>query len=438
MSYYDAYAKRINRYGTNPQERVQGKREHDFEVFMSKSPNQVSAWNNLVEGEPYNAVLQTKEYDQDEVVDYLLVPLDTEIPMGTIIYTSDSRHKDVEYENKKQLFTVIVNNKETVYSARRWINYAIDPYTSSGYNRYTVVELESELSWVDDGIKYTSFAHATGGGSGARDKNINLKFRMQFLEAGVYLPNKRYSIVMPTNENLKKNMKVTLGGETWRVTGFDNISVKGVSYVTLEETLTDQKEDIPIANYNEINNWNITTSLGKSPTLAHGTEFEIYFYYNNKKVTPKFTIKCLDFLQDNKTPLFSTEIKGNKIKFLSNTRETLIDSFLAVYIGNWDDNDYLKIPIRIVSASQVQTSVIIGAKDIYVGETSVFTVKNIDDNAFSDLKLVNDSAEIVEKNYIERTIKIKGKQMGENKLYTPSGIYSYNFNVLSMWLGGNQ
>jgi hypothetical protein len=193
----------------------------------------------LVEGEPYNAILQTKEYDQDEVVDYLLVPLENEIPMGTIIYTKDARHKQVTYEDK-------------VYPTRRWINYAIDPYTSSGYNRYTVVELESELSWVDEGIKYTAFAHATGGGSGARDKNINLKFSMQFSEAGVYLPNKRYSIVMPTHPNIKKNMKVTLGEETWRVTGFDSISVKGVSYVTLEETLTDEKEDIPVANYKEI------------------------------------------------------------------------------------------------------------------------------------------------------------------------------------------
>ena len=224
----------------------------------------------------------TKEYDQDEVVDYLLVPLARKIPMGTIIYTEDSRHKEVIYEDK-------------LYSARRWINYAIDPYTSTGYNRYTVVELESELSWVADGIKYTSFAHATGGGSGARDKNINLKFRVQFSESGVYLPNKRYSIVMPTHPALKKNMKITLGGETWRVAGFDNISVKGVSYVTLEETLQDEREDIPIANYSELKNWTITTSLGDKVTLAHGTLFDIYFFYKNEKIMPKFTIKCLDF-----------------------------------------------------------------------------------------------------------------------------------------------
>ena len=87
MSYFDIYRKRVNRYGNNLQERIQGKKEHDFEVFMSKSPNQVTAWDDdLTEAQAYKAVLQTKEYDQDEVVDYLLVPLDREIPMGTIIY----------------------------------------------------------------------------------------------------------------------------------------------------------------------------------------------------------------------------------------------------------------------------------------------------------------------------------------------------------------
>lgn len=425
MNYFDTYLKRVNRYGNNLQERIQGKKEHDFEVFMQKSPNLVRARNGE-EGEYYNAVLQTKEYDQDEVVDYLLVPLTRKIPMGTIIYTEDSRHKEVIYEDK-------------LYSARRWINYSIDPYTSTGYNRYTVVELESELSWVLDGIKYTSFAHATGGGSGARDKNINLKFRVQFSESGVYLPNKRYSIVMPTHPALKKNMKITLGGETWRVAGFDNISVKGVSYVTLEETLQDEREDVPIANYSELKNWTITTSLGDEVTLAHGTLFDIYFFYKNEKIMPKFTIKCLDFKEDGITPLFSTQIDGNKVKFLSNSNQTLIKTFLAVYIDGWNGNDYIKIPVTIVSSSQVKTSVILGAKEIYVGETSIFTINGANDKDFVNIKLENNkTAKIIDRDSISRTITIQGISMGKNRLYTPEGIFSYSFEVLSMWLGGNQ
>ena len=429
MSYFDIYRKRVNRYGNNLQERIQGKKEHDFEVFMSKSPNQVTAWDDdLTEAKAYKAVLQTKEYDQDEVVDYLLVPLDREIPMGTIIYTKDARHKTVTYEDK-------------TYSARRWINYAIDPYTSTGYNRYTVVELESELSWVLDGIKYTSFAHATGGGSGARDKNINLKFKTQFSEAGVYLPNKRYSIVMPTHPALKKNMKITLGRETWRVTGFDNISVKGVSYVTLEETLTDEREDIPIANYNELKNWTVTTSLGDNFTVSNGNNFEIYFFYKNEEKKgegmPKFKIKCLDFAEDGVTPLFSTVVTGSNVKFISNTNKTPVNTFLAIYFGDWSGEDYIKIPLTIVSTSQVRTDAIIGAKEIYVNEISAFIINGANDNDFANLRLENGSAQIVERDSAARIIKIKGISIGKNRLYSTTGMFSYPFEVLSMWLGGN-
>lgn len=432
MSYFDIYKKRVNRYGSNLQDRIQGKKEHDFEVFMRKSPNLVRAYDKL-NGE-YSAVLQTKEYDQDEVVDYLLVPLEKDIDMGTVIYTIDSRHKKVEYEGKQCL----INIDGSDYSARRWINYAIDPYTSTGYTRYTVVELESELSWVLDGIKYTSFAHATGGGSGARDKNINLKFKTQFSEAGVYLPNKRYSIVMPTNDNLKKNMKVTLGGETWRVAGFDSISVKGVSYVTLEETLTDEREDIPVANYSELKNWTVTTSLGDSITVAHGTEFEIYFYYKNEKKTPNFTIKCLDFAEDGVTPLFSTELTKNHVRFISNTKKEYIETFLAVYLGDWNENDYIKIPLIIVTPSQIKTSVILGPKSIYVNEIGEFKVNGANDQDFANIDLENTmTAKIVEKDSITRTIKIKGLNIGKNSLCTPTKTFYYPFDILSMWLGGN-
>jgi hypothetical protein len=417
MGYYDNYLKRVNRYGNTLQERIQGKREHDFEVFMKKSPNQVDAWNDLVEGEPYNAILQTKEYDQDEVVDYLLVPLENEIPMGTIIYTKDARHKQVTYEDK-------------VYPTRRWINYAIDPYTSSGYNRYTVVELESELSWVDEGIKYTAFAHATGGGSGARDKNINLKFSMQFSEAGVYLPNKRYSIIMPTHPNIKKNMKVTLGEETWRVTGFDSISVKGVSYVTLEETLTDKKEDLPIANASQLNNWTVTTSRGDNFTIMRDStnELELFFFYNNEPQIVSYTIL--------KNSLYSISQENNKI-FLKTTH-TQGDTSLKVVIEGWDENNYLEIPFSIKDYSTSPLKMI-GPSAVYMGETAKYTIKNVDKNGYDAVKLKNNTATLVSKTLNEETgdlsILVLGNSIGKNQVVIND--YSFDFEIRSLWLGGD-
>lgn len=427
MGYYDNYLKRVNRYGNTLQERIQGKREHDFEVFMKKSPNQVRAWNNEKEDEAYSAILQTKEYDQDEVVDYLLVSLDKEIPMGTIIYTKDSRHKEVVYEDK-------------VYSARRWINYAVDPYTSAGYNRYTVVELESELSWVDKGIKYTAFAHATGGGSGARDKNINLKFRMQFSEAGVYLPNKRYSIVMPTHPNIRKNMKITLGGETWRVAGFDNISVKGVSYITLEEAFQDEREDIPVANHSELDNWTITTVKGDNFTIENNEEIELLFSYKNEKIVPKFTIfgsENIEIAVRQETSIEKGKLDKIFVK-ISTSMETLPENpYLKIYLEGWSGEDYLLVPFSMVPKGQATTNSIVGPKEIYVGDVYEYIVNGANDNDFDSLKLDNNTATIIERNRTARKIKIKGVSIGKNKLSSENGLFSLSFEVLSMWLGGN-
>ena len=421
MSYFDVYLKRVNRYGNNLQERIQGKKEHDFEVFMSKSPNKVTAWNNEIglKEDGYSAVLQTKEYDQDEVVDYLLVPLKQEIAMGTIIYTFNKRHDNIEYEDKKNP------------GYRRWINYAIDPYTSTGYNRYTVVELESEISWVADGIKYTSFAHATGGGSGARDKNINLKFKVQFSEAGVYLPNKRYSIVMPTNKHLKKNMKVTLGGETWRVAGFDNISVKGVSYVTLEETLTDEREDIPIANHSELKNWAITTSLGKDFVIPiTATTLDLIFYYKNE-IVEDVSFSVLE--NDD----YFAEINGKSVTITAKTRN-LSKTSLKIIIGSWTEEDFIEIPFSFGSVSGLE-SAILGADIIYMGEVKEYIITNTSQEETDLIKLSNNYAKIVSKTFDEQnnqtTLKIEGIKIGTVTL--EMGDYKFPIKVQSAWLGGN-
>jgi hypothetical protein len=339
--------------------------------------------------------------------------------MGTIIYTKDARHENVEYED----------GKNTGY--RRWINYAIDPYTSTGYNRYTVVELESELSWVDNGIKYTSFAHATGGGSGARDKNINAKFRIQFSEAGVYLPNKRYSIIMPAHEKIKKNMKVTLGGETWKITGFDNISVKGVSYVTLEETFTDEKEDIPVANGHQLKRWMVTTNMGDNFTLQRQKmhELKIFFYYNNEPREIPYRI-----LENELYKIVTVD----GAMYLHPHTLYRGDTSLKITIDGWANEDCFEIPFSIADKGTSEVK-FIGPEVLYVGDINTYTIKNAHYGYYLDVCLENtDNAEIVSKNLNEETeeliLDIKGLSIGKNKIIIQD--QSYDIDVRSMWLGG--
>lgn len=420
MSYFEVYLKRINRYGNSLQERIQNKREHDFLTFMEKSPNLVRARNGEDKIE-YNAILQTQEYDQDEIVDYLLVPLDNIIPMGTVIHTIDQRHKKIQGE-------------EEISIEKNWINYAIDPYTSTGYNRYTIVELESEISWVYEGIKYTSLAHATGGGSGARDKNINLKFNTQFSESGVYLPNKRYSIIMPYNEHIKKNIKVTLGNETWRVAGFDNISVKGVSYITLEEYLHDNYEDIPVVNTNEFLNWSITTSKGKNFIVSNSEPITLnLFFYYKEKLNEEVKYKILNSNDYEIQNLTEKEITITaKNNFIGQTS-------LKIVIEGWEDEKYYEIPFSF-SARAIENIYISGPNFIYVNTVVAFKIYNATEEEFNSISLIGNCAEIEKLSYETKEIFIKGISIGKSSLNIPdlsnSTNISFDFEVKSIWLSG--
>ena len=78
----DIYLKRLNRFGTDYQSRIQGQREKEFENLLLKSPNRVSFLFNEEE-----TVGLLKRYKQDETrtLQYLLVRVDTNIPGGTIL-----------------------------------------------------------------------------------------------------------------------------------------------------------------------------------------------------------------------------------------------------------------------------------------------------------------------------------------------------------------
>ena len=433
MGYFDeVYLKRINRFGNNIQERIQNKREYDFEeTILKKSPNQVSVWEGLnswdeAEMPPdYLGILQTKEYDQDEIVDYLLVPCDRKIQMGKLLYFMDVRHKKREHP---------------------WLAYAVDPYTTGSHNRYTVIELEEKMEWYVDGIYHSSPVHAVGGGSGARDKNINLKFRVQFAESGVYLPNKRYSIVMPYNSTIKKNNKVTIGGETWRITGFDKISVNGVMYITLEEYLTDKNDDVPVAGRDENANWYITTPLGSNfeiPTKSDGELSFITFYKEKEKsieITPT---------------LISEKEEEERIIPLANYEIISLEEDGKFYSGKifkirYADEDRTDACIRITIKDQADTAQdfdftfkeniankigIIGPDVVTMGQKITYTITGTDSVTAS---LSNTTCATIDTGgTIGNKVVIEAKEIGTTVLDINSQA-QLPIEIQSFWLGGKK
>jgi hypothetical protein len=418
MSAYNSYLKRVNKYGDNLQDRIQNKKEHDFLTFMMKSPNLVRAYKGDTV-ESFDAVLQTKTYDQDEVVDYLLVPVGTDLPLGSIISTEDSRHK-----------TTVEG--EILPLKRIWINYSIDPYTSGGYDRHTVVEMKYTMNWVQEGIRYSSLCYGvSAGGSG---KSIGLVFKTQFSESGVYLPNKRFNVIMPAHSAIKKNQKVSLGGEIWRVTGFDNISVPGVSYITLEETLVDE-QDKNLVDENDFYNWSVSTNFGENFVLSSGSEneIELTFYYNEKeRKDVKFSI-----LEDENFE--ASIVSENKISLKINDN-FVGNSSIKLHLEGWEEK-IISIPFS-AAARIVETIAIVGPKTIYMGDTTEFSLENLSQAEFESVTLSNENAKITGRDWDNKKIKVYGQKIGKSQLKVlEEGTdveVTFDLEVLSAWLRGGK
>lgn len=220
MSYYnDVYLKRVNRFGYNLQERIINKKEYDFNNFVNKSPNKVTVF---IQDFKFEGVLQSKEYDEIETIDYFLTFKSINIPSGTIIKVLDIKNPD--------LYTF-------------WIVICKDNFVSAGYDRYTVVKLDREIRWItNEGYIYKALVHISGAGANARDKRITSSFKNN-QQSIVFLPTQNLTITMQDNPEIKRGVRVNIKNQIWKISGADNISNDGVSYVTLEQDYTDEKRD---------------------------------------------------------------------------------------------------------------------------------------------------------------------------------------------------
>ena len=133
MGYYeDVYLKRLNRYGVDFQSRIQGQREENFRRQLMKSVYYVEFEydDEVREGE-----LTPMRQNETKTMQYLLTDVHLNMPNGTILFIPD---KD--------------------YELRPWLIYYLDDIKASGYNRYIMLKMTHELSWVDrDGNTQTSW-----------------------------------------------------------------------------------------------------------------------------------------------------------------------------------------------------------------------------------------------------------------------------------------
>ena len=398
MAYFDkVYLKRVNKYGTSIQERIQNKKVHDFGVVLRKSPNKVLVFKD---SETYEGILQNKTNSEKEVVDYLLTYKSIRWADGTIITTEEP----VDLKRK------------------RWLLFHLDEFVSIGYNRYQIIELDRDIQWIDDGIVYSEYVHFTGSGANLRDKSITSKFSTQYSLAAMSLPNKILNLVMKTNSRIKKGIRILIGDEVWKISGIDKISVPGVSYITLEEDYIDEQDDVRIANSNKLADWNIQSSVGDSISLVQGQTSKIDFILFYNEIVREEPFKVI--IADKKIAEYQKE------EFIG-----LLNGETTCTIQLINSPDIKKTFSLKVSDKKEESFTIIGPERIRIEGIFNFTViGNLEGVSYSSL-----SGNFTIEDIKDDTLIIRGRKIGRDKIVAKKGseiISEKDIRVESIWMEG--
>lgn len=211
MSYYeDIYLKRLNRYGTNYQDRVARQREENFARQLEKSIYRVSF---EFDGEVRAGELTRNSQDNSKTLCYLLTDVHTEIPNGIVLKINEREDED----------------------GKPYMIYWQEEIEAKGYNKYIALKMTHLITWWVDDKEYVSWAYMFGQENNMLKDELKSRSRMDTL----YGENLKASFfIMPFTVNLHKDdyFEVKKNGviEAYRVTGMDRQSTDGVMFVTID------------------------------------------------------------------------------------------------------------------------------------------------------------------------------------------------------------
>ena len=213
MSYYDIYQKRLGRYGNTVQERMKNQRILLFEKYKAQSVYQIPFADN--EGKPRTAVFEPYKQNETKFLSYLLTDLDIELQDGWC-------NEIFDLDNK---------------SLGKWMVFYLEENHSRGYNKYVMLRMSHVIS-INGMGEYPCYCY---GQMSALIEDLVAS------RADVWYEDKDKDghIIMPTLD-IKKDDYIIVNGdknEPYLVTGFDKMTIPGVIYIALNETMTrDTKE----------------------------------------------------------------------------------------------------------------------------------------------------------------------------------------------------
>ena len=265
MDYFnDVYLKKLNRFGDNIQSRVHGQMEDDFENKLKKSVNKVELFSYCDNNEKITeGILESNKVEEKQTLSYLCTRIKDNFDNGFMFYTKKP------FTNEKQAWLVLFKEQ----------------YETIGYNRYKIVLLENSIKWIGlDGLVHTTKAHYIGN----MENVLKEQFKISF-DVAVGSPSKTLAMVCAYNEELKRDTRINIQDETWRVRGYDKISIPGIMYVSLEEDFVQKTE---YADEDELAKWSIISEQGYDIISIDEQPIQFFCSYNGVLSNEKLMIKC--------------------------------------------------------------------------------------------------------------------------------------------------
>ena len=221
MSYFeDVYLKRMNLHGKTQQERVQYRKEKEFdELFLRKTQWQANIYQINDEESDIICSLQPNKWNESELISNILISTkNSPLKTGMILYIYQ-RIKGIEYN-------------------KIWLILHCEEKIAKGYYAYKAVCLDSVVNITNEygdtlysiPVKFVSSTNST------------LKDYFTFVDAGYREPNSNPRFITQDKDFLKKDVYVDYNERGFQIAGKDNISIKNVAYVTIDERLTREVE----------------------------------------------------------------------------------------------------------------------------------------------------------------------------------------------------
>ncbi|WP_405168521.1 hypothetical protein [Paenibacillus sp. FSL H3-0286] len=329
MSYLDKYKRNNNSLDGS----IKGEREEDFKLSVSSA---------FMDSPSYFEVLINNKdtFVKSHIVD------DSETKEQKIIVTLDHQIKNGDVVDWQQ---------------DKYINILTDNMANT-YYRGTLRLCCGQLKWVDDegeiNKRYFTFKSDPATNFGTDNGNI------------IVLGSERRTLLVSFDEDttsFRKDDRFIFDSRAWKITALDNISIKGISIVTVQEDLINPAKDnqeLEIADYyDNVADYKIQILNGSFVTINEDQTLQLNVNVTNRSIpvtSPviEYTLSCTNVASVDSNGLIKPIKTG------------------SVFVTASFKSAVAQIEISITeSTSYSYTCEIIGADDIKVSRTQTYTAK---------------------------------------------------------------